>query len=159
MDAETIKQFFHLEIDDTPLLLATITHPAIETIRVVNNMPREDGSGDIVSRGATFLAFPFQAGLPANTDEQPRVTLTIANVDRQISESLENLDTAPFVALEIVKASEPNNVLMRFPRFELISVSWDAVMVEGDLTQASYASEPFGFLRVIPSMFPALYRS
>lgn len=159
MDAETIKRFFRLEVDDAVLLLVTITHPTIETIRVVNNTPAEDGSGDIVSRGETYQAYPFHPELPNNVDEQPRARITIANIDRRISESLMNLDSSPLIAFEIIAASDPDNVLLRFPRFELVDVTWDAVTVSGELTQASFASEPFGFVRVIPSLFPALYRS
>lgn len=159
MDSATIKQFFRLEIDDAVLLLVTITHPTIEPVRVVNNSPAEDGSGDIVSRGETYQAFPFMPELPNNVDEQPRARITIANVDRRISESLEHLDSSPLIAFEIVTASNPDNVLLRFPRFELVNVTWDAVQVQGDLTQASYASEPYGYIRAIPSLFPALFRT
>lgn len=159
MDAATIKKFFRLEIDDTVLLLLTVSHPTIETLRAVNNDPRPDGSGDIVSRGETYLAFPFMPELPSNTDEQPKATITIANVDRRISESLMNLDSSPFITFEVIAASNPDNVLLRFPRFELVNVTWDAVQVQGDLTQASFASEPYGYIRVIPSLFPALYRT
>lgn len=159
MDEEAIRAFFGLEVDEAVLVLATITHPMIETIRVANNSPTQDGRGDITSRGEIFQAFPFSCSLPNNTDEQPRAQLQIANVDRRISESLENLDTSPFIAFELIVASRPDDVLMRFPRFELANVTWDAVKVEGDLVQASYAAEPYGYIRVIPSLFPALYRS
>lgn len=159
MDLATIRQFFNLEIDEAVLLLVTITHPQIEPVRVVNNAPAEDGSGDIISRGERYLAFPFMPELPNNTDEQPKARITIANVDRRISESLANLDSSPLIAFEIITASNPDNVLLRFPRFELVNVTWDAIQVQGELTQASFASEPFGFVRVIPSLFPALYRS
>lgn len=159
MDSATIKQFFRLEIDDAVLLLVTITHPTIEPIRVVNNSPAADGSGDIVSRGEIYQAFPFMPELPNNVDELPRARITIANVDRRISESLANLDSSPIIAFEIVTASNPDNVLLRFPRFELVVVTWDHVMVEGELTQAPYASEPYGYIRVIPSIFPAMFRS
>lgn len=159
MDLATVKQFFNLEIDEAVLLLITITHPQIEPVRVVNNAPAEDGSGDIISRGERYIAFPFMPELPNNTDEQPKARITIANVDRRISESLANLDSSPLIAFEIITASNPDNVLMRFPRFELVNVTWDAVQVQGDLTQGSYASEPYGSVRVIPSLFPALYRS
>lgn len=159
MDEATIKKFFRLEIDEAVLLLVTLTHPTIETVRVVNNSPAQDGSGDIVSRGETYLAYPFRPQLPNNTDEQPRAKITIANIDRRISESLMNLESSPKIAFEIVTASDPNTVQMRFPQFELVNVTWDAIQVEGELTQASYAAEPYGPIRVIPSLFPALFRS
>lgn len=159
MDDTAIKAFFGLEIDDAVLVLATIDHPMIATIRVVNNQPQPDGRGDIISRGETFQAFPFNIALPNNNDEQPRAQLQIANVDRRLSESLENLDSSPSIAFEVICASRPDDVLMRFARFELANVNWDAVKVEGDLLQASFASEPYGYVRVIPSLFPALFRT
>lgn len=159
MDEATIKKFFKLEIDDAILVLVTIVHPQIEPIRVVNNLSVESGAGNIISRGETYIAYPFNLDLPANTDDSPRATLTIANVDRRISDAINNLDSSPIISFEIVAASEPDNVIIRFPRFELVDVTWNAVSISGELIQASYASEPFGFVRVTPGLFPALFRT
>lgn len=158
MDDTAVAKFFRLDIDEAVLVLLTITHPSIEPIRVVNNAPAEDGSNDIVSRGETFIAFPFTPELPADDEDQPTARLRIANVDRRISESLMALTSPPELAFEIIRSSTPDTVLRRFARFELRNVTWDALEVSGELMQASFAAEPWPNIRVVPSLFPAMFR-
>lgn len=166
MDSAAVKKFFGLEVDEAVLVLLTITHPSIETVRVVNNAPAEGGANDIVSRGERYIAYPFMPELPTDTDEQPRARLTIGNVvyedengvERSVSEALSALTSPPEIAFEIIRSSDPDTPLRRFARFELRNVTWDASQVSGDLLQASFASEPWPNLRVIPSDFPALFR-
>lgn len=155
---EPVAKFFSLEIDEAILILLTITHPTIEPLRLVNNDPRPDGSTDIVSRGETYLAYPFEPELPTDNDEQPVARLRIANVDRRIAESLMHLTSPPELAFEIIRSVEPDVVLRRFARFELRNVTWDAIEVTGELMQASFAAEPWPNIRVVPSLFPALFR-
>lgn len=157
MDAGAVAKFFGLGIDEAVLVLLTITHPTIETLRVVNNAPRADGGNDIVSRGETFLAFPFTPELPTDNDGQPIARLRIANVDRRISESLLDLRSPPEVAFEIIRASAPDTVLRRYARFELRNVTFDAIEVTGELMQASFGSEPWPNVRVVPSLFPGYF--
>src|SRR5262245_19087115 len=135
---QVVQKFFGLEVDEAVLILLTITHPMIETIRVVNNDPRPDGSTNIVSRGETFIAFPFMPELPTDNDEQPVARLRIANVDRRISEGIMALPSPPELAFEIIRSSEPDVVLRRFARFELRNVTWDAIEFSGELQQASF---------------------
>jgi len=48
------------------LVLLTLSHPTLATpIRLVNN------NEDVVSRGSTFLAFPFEVELPGEDPDQP----------------------------------------------------------------------------------------
>ena len=119
---------------------------------------RPDGSTNIVSRGETYIAFPFTPELPTDNEEQPTARLRIANVDRRISESLMHLTSPPELAFEIIRSSEPDEVLRRFARFELRNVTWDAIEVAGDLMQATFAAEPWPNIRVVPSLFPSLFR-
>lgn len=166
MDDAAVAKFFRLDIDEAILVLLTITHPSIEPIRVVNNAPAEDGANDIVSRGETFIAFPFTLELPGDTEEEPTARIRIANVpyeddagnDRRVSDSLRALTSPPEMAMEIIRSSDPDTVLRRFARFELRTATADAIEVSGELGQAAYGSEPYPNIRVVPSLIPSLFR-
>src|SRR5579885_2175455 len=72
------------ETGEVFLLLLTLDHDELAApIRVVNN------TVDIVSRGNTYIAYPFQLELPAeDADQISSVRLSIDNVDRTIVQSL-----------------------------------------------------------------------
>jgi hypothetical protein len=143
-DAETSEAF---------LILLTLTHADLAgPIRVVNN------AVDVVSGGDTFLAFPFRIRLPSDTDERPpRATLQIDNVDRQIVTAIRTVTGAIGVLMEVVLASDPDTVEASFPDFTLRQVTYDALVVQGELSLEPVVLEPFPAQRFTPSAFPGLF--
>jgi hypothetical protein len=66
-------------------------------------------------------------------DRPPRARLTIDNVSREIVLALRQIQAAPTVTMEVVRASEPDLVEASFPFFRLLDVRYDALVVEGEL--------------------------
>lgn len=141
------------ETDEVFLLLLTLDHEDIaEPIRVVNNME------DVISRGDTYIAYPFEIALP---DEDPesvaRVTLRIDNVDREIVKSLRAIASPLSVALEVVMASSPDLVEAGPFNMTLVSAEYDALTVTGELAFEDVLNEPFPGHAYVPSDYPGLF--
>jgi hypothetical protein len=134
------------------LLLLTIYGTGLSTIRVARN------AKDIVSRGNTFLAYPFDLAWSTDGEESPRVSLRIANVDRRITDALLSLKTAPSFKVEAVLSSSVNTVERTLDFFTLRGFEANAISVSAELTQERFSTEPWPKLRATPSLTPVLFR-
>ena len=141
------------ETGDAFLVLLTLSHASLtEPIRVTSD------SVDMVSRGDSFIAFPFEISLPDDEDGRPpRARLVIDNIDRRIVQAVRSLSAAPAVLIEIVRAADPDTVEARFVDFRLVNVTYDSSVVEGDLTVEDFTAEPFPSASFSPSLFPGLF--
>lgn len=133
------------------LVLLTISNPGMTTIRVVNN------TEDVVSRGNTYQAFPFEIELPGEDPDSPSsARLRIDNVDKRIVEAVRSISTPPEVTIEVILASQPNTVEISYANLTLRSVEYDAGSVRGELVFESIFSEPVT-LTITPNRFPGLF--
>lgn len=141
------------ETDEVFLVLLTVDHAGLaQPIRVTSD------AVDTMSRGETFVAFPFELTLPEDgEDRPPRARLRIDNVDRQIVKAVRSIASAPTVLMEIVRAAEPDTVEAVFPDFRLRDVIYDALTVEGELTLESFLAEPYPAATFSPADFPGLF--
>lgn len=99
-----------------------------EWIRVVNN------TENIVSRGETFLGCPFQIALPDINDyAMADATLTIDNVDPRIWQGVRMLTAAPNVILEVILASDPDDVMLRTEGLRLREAQATSQSITGKL--------------------------
>lgn len=137
---------------DELLYLMTVTHPRLETIRLARN------NVDVISRGETYRAAPFDLRLATDNEELPTLSVTIPNVDRAIGRSLMQIDTGMEVAIEAVFGSNPDDVFKRYARLELYDVTFDPILVQGTISHRRITHEPFPNRRVIPNKFFAYYR-
>lgn len=113
----------------------------------------------LASRDWEFSPAWFDATVVTDTDEPPRATLTLPNVDQSIGEMIEQLDgNPPEVTIEVISLAHPDEPLYRAARLELRNVSLNSVTVSGDLAARDYGSETLGKIRVTPRYFPALFR-
>ena len=135
------------------ITLLTIDHADLASpIRVCND------AVDTVSNGNTFVAFPFQLTLPTDADGVPvRAQLVIDNVDQQIVTAVRSIATAPTVLIQLVLASTPDTIEMAWPDFLLKDVSYDALIVSGQLTFERYEVEPYPARRMTPTNFPGMF--
>lgn len=83
-----------------------ISHPSMDTVRIVNDtepMQRADGE---------YLPWSFECVLPDDDDSSnPTVTLTIDNVDREVSSKLRSITgEPPTCRFEVILASQPDEV-------------------------------------------------
>ena len=141
------------ETEDAFLILLTLSHADMaEPLRVTN------GGEDVTSRGNLFTAYPFELSLPDDdAGQSPEARLVIDNIDRQIVRALRSLSTAPLVLIEIVRAAEPDVVEAKFEDFRLTNVSYDANLVQGNLTIEDFTAEPFPAGTFTPGHFPGLF--
>lgn len=140
--------------DDPLLILLTITHDDLaEPLRFVRNHV------DIVSRGATFTAFPFEFAAPGEAEQGPaNARIVIDNIDRRIVETIRALTTPPSVLVEIVLGSDPDEVEEDFPPFEIRTASGDRFQIAADLTDIDDDGEAAIRWGFNPSTAPALFR-
>lgn len=137
--------------DEVAVTLLTISGAGFTTFRVCDN------STDLVSNSQTFTAFPFTIELPGDGDTAPLAKLRIMNVSKEIGQALDAATGQITVKIELVLASNPDNVEKTFDGLELRLTKRDALVVEGDLQSAQFASEPWPKIRATPGRFPGLF--
>lgn len=132
--------------------LLTFSMPGRDSLRVCNN------SVDVVSRGLTFTAFPFQIVLPNDDSERlPTVQLQIANVSGEIMEFIRGLPQAPELLLEVVTNVDFNVVEKSVGFLRLEQVGFDALTISGQLTVESVLARRFPSFDYTPVEYPALF--
>ncbi len=152
--SQTFKDaIFSQETSEVFILLLTIDHADLaDPIRVCSD------SVSVISRGETFINFPFDLSLPIDSSEgPPRAQLTIDNVDRQIVQAIRSITSPATVLMEIVLSTDLETVEMSWPDFEMISAEYDFLKVSGELTIEQFISEPWPQGRFLPSNFPGVF--
>lgn len=154
LTATAVRELLKQNSAEVFLVLLTFTHPSITTVRLVNN------TKDIISRGNTYQAFPFELSLPADLAEQlPEVQLSLSNVDRRLIDELRLIQTPIAVALEVVTASAPNTVEVGPYLFNMTRVSFTDERITASLTGEPILNEPFPGKSFTPQRFPQLFSS
>jgi hypothetical protein len=112
-----------------------------------------------VSRGNTFIQYPFLLTIPTDDDLQPaRARITIDNVDRSIITSLRNIGTTPATLLiEIVTSQAPDTVEFSSGNLTLRNVQGDAVSVTGVLGFEEILAKGFPGDTVSPLNVPGVF--
>jgi len=142
-----------MQSGDPALLLATITHPEVETVRLVLN------TDDVESRGETYSASWFEVDWVQDDSSVPKSSFSFPNVDRkEIGQRYFQRTTPAEVTLEVIAASLPDDPLARVARLQLRSLQLDPLAVTGQLMGKDHSSEPLGSIVVLPGNFPGLYR-
>lgn len=151
--SQTRAAFFAPETDEVFIILLTLSHDEMAApIRVCS------AAENILSRGETFIPFPFALTLPEDEDGRPpRARLGIDNIDRQIVLAVRSLTSSPQVLIEIIRAAAPDVVEARFEDFRFTNISYDSRAVTGDLTVEDFTAEPFPAACFSPSLFPGLF--
>jgi len=141
------------ETGEAFIILLTLDHPDLAApIRVSSD------AVDTVSRGNSFVAFPFDLSLPDDTDGRPpRAKLRIDNVDRRIVRAIRSIPSPPSVLIEIVRGADPDAIEAAFPDFQMRDIGYDALVVEGALTLEELNGEPYPARIFSPADFPGLF--
>lgn len=136
------------------IVLLTLSHPTLPVpIRVTSD------AVNTVSRGNTFIPYPFLVTLPSDDDLQPaRARLTIDNVDRTIITSLRNIGTTPLnLLIEIVTSNTPGTLEFSSGTLTLRNVEGDAISVTGVLGFEELLGEGFPGDSVTPLTVPGVF--
>ena len=150
---EMLDSVFAAETDDVFLVLLTLEHPDLtDSIRLVHNKE------DIESRSNTYTRFAFRPKFPDNVEGRaPTAQVEMDNVSLEIIREIRQIDTAPTVKLEIIRAADPDVVEMEWPEFYLRNIQWDVATIRGTLTLDNVVQEPFPAIAFTPAYFPGLF--
>ena len=103
-----------------------------------------DNSEDVVSRGKTFIAYPFALELPSDAAGQiSEARLAIDNVARALVDEVRSLTEPLVLTIEVVTATTPDTVELELIDYTLKNVTYDAMTISGTLTQENFLSEPY----------------
>ncbi|MCL4502052.1 MAG: DUF1833 domain-containing protein [Deltaproteobacteria bacterium] len=115
-------------------------------------------STDLVSRGETYTAFPFDISVPDDSaDQPPQASLTISNVDRRLTEFLESSLSPITVSIEIVQGSDPDTVEAAWTDLTLRNVKYNQGSAAGQLTYEKLASEGYPKGLFTPAYFQGMF--
>jgi hypothetical protein len=138
--------------DEDFVVLATISHQSISPpIRVVSD------TVDLVSNGETFVGFPFEFVLPADTDSPPKGKIRIQNADKRIGTVVLALDTAVDMQLDVVLRSDPNTLQVSYRNLKLRNITGDAMAIEGEIGVQDYSTVPWPRVKATRALLPGLF--
>lgn len=129
LSIEGFRSAFAQQTDEVWLTCLTLEHSQfVAPLRVVQN------NQAITRGGQKFLPAFFDIALPEEApDKVPQVTLAIDNVDRGITDLIRTIQGRIKVTMEVVLASHPDTVEAGPFVFWLLSVTYDAQIVQGVL--------------------------
>lgn len=148
------KSIVALETDELLVCLLTISHPDMETVRIVNN------TEPVVRGSTTWHPYSFEASFPDDTDDAtPNVTLRIDNLDLEIIRKVRSLQgPRPQVRLEAVLASQPSVVEMGPYIFSVLQVDFDLMELEVQIGyQEDFLNQGVPAQTYTPSSSPGLF--
>ena len=133
-------------------LLTFTSANGADVIRVVNNLE------DVVSRGETYTAYPFEIVLPEDTDGQtPIAKLTIDNVDQSLVKMIREMLDPPTLKVEIVLSNALDVVERTVDFLRLSKVQYNASQISGDLVPFDLLAAPAIDHTYDPIEFPAVF--
>lgn len=154
LNPRAILEAQRVNSDAVFLVLVTIFLNGVDQdIRVVNNVE------DIWSRGARFIGCPFRITLPEDVDGliTSNASLEIDNVDPRIWQAVRRLGFAPRVSLEVIMASEPDNVLLSTIGLKLREATATTATISGTLVPDSMWQTGFPIADFDPAQNPGLF--
>lgn len=152
LSPELLAQIFYQQSDDPFLTLVTLSHANFSPVRLVNN------SENIISRGETFLAFPFKIRLPMDDGESVReVKLEIDNVSLELIDEIRTATTPVDVKIEMILASIPDEVQIALEELKIQSVSYNSSKITARLFMDSFLSTSMNAETYTPTNYPALF--
>lgn len=146
-----------LHSDDALFWLLTFEDPNSNvTLRAVSNLE------DVISRGNTYTAFPFDVTLPPDDGQRiQNLTLSFPNVGRELMEFVRNYspETPPNVIVELVLFSDPDTVEKRIDFLQLGTITYDALVVNMQLTTNNIFARKTCYNTYDYANFPGLFFS
>ena len=154
------------------LTFATIMHPAsTKVIRVANDVV------DYQYLGELYVGCPFDITLLSDADDKPTAKISIQNVDREIGETIQQLEDSPRLKLEVILLSqfspelddsigdngartELGDTVVDYTadQLRMAKVSVDPMFVTADIISYDYSQEPWPFYRATKNRLPGCYR-
>lgn len=147
-----LAELFGQDSNDPFLTLLTITHPSFSTIRLVNN------TVDIVSRGNTFVAFPFRLILPPDDGETQRdFQLEVDNTTLELMSQIRSVTTPMEVDIEMILASDPDTVQMSAVTLKTRSAGYSNSSLKIPLYLDNFLNTELPSEKYEPTNFPGIF--
>lgn len=164
LSADFLSALYDPETDEAIVVLLTFYHSSLPNgvLRVSSHNTTRFSSDPLrygtISRGNAFEFFPFSIALPEEGDDvEPAMQITLDNVTREVTPLLSQVTEPISVLVEIVTASDPDDVEVPFPDFEITSAEIDSGRVVLSLTLDALTSEPYPGYDFTPGAFPSLW--
>lgn len=154
---------FAQEAEEVIVCLLTVTHEELEEPIRLSSDPTTRMSDDPLlyatySRGEEYLYLPFEFTLPDDkSDSPPRVQLSLDNTERSLVAILRSFSSPATIAVELVLASEPDEVEIELPAMQLSDVNIDEGRIAATLVADPLINEPHPAGRFTPGSFPGLF--
>lgn len=149
------RAIYAQESDEVFAPLLTITHPDLANpIRIVGDTQGVTKAGD------SYNTAPFYYELPDDQEGRiQKVKIKIANVSRELVAMIRTISTAPDVKFEIVRISDPDDVVAGPYEFRLDNVAYDDLTIEGELgrkhrLEIEYPKRAYSY---VPANFPGMF--
>lgn len=155
------------ETGEAFVALLTITHPELADPILLTDSGVDiayasdllDANGNVAAIAGTYLSVPIEVIPPGQSDEQPRGSLRVPNVDQAIGAVIEAISDPLGITITVVLASDPTDIVGGpHQLLELANVRGDALVVEGELTRPSLTTVPYPNRWIRQSVFRAAYR-
>lgn len=147
-----IQEFFNSHSADPFLTLLTISHNDWQTKRFVRN------NEQIVSRGQVYLPLAFDFSLPIDDGETvPAVKISLDNVDLGLVREFRSIEEAPFVKIETIFASRPDQIEIMIEDLKLEQITYDGFKIAGVLTFDDFLNTSIPSDRYTPKDFPGIF--
>lgn len=151
-NAAKMALFSH-ETNQVFLPILTIDDSTLEApLRFVNN------TTNVTSDGKEYLAYHFTMDLPGEEEDRlPRVTITIDNVSREITQAIRAMTDPPDISFSVILADTPDTVEAGPFEFELMAVEGNALTISGELAFEPILQQRFPSGLYTPGVFLALF--
>jgi Domain of unknown function (DUF1833) len=160
VSADALKSALAQNTDEVWVCLLEINHASLSEPIFLCNDNVNTSSTVATGSAKTFIAFPFEATLPAEEAEQePRVRLTVSNVDLRLVTLIRSITGGPTVRLWLVLAGSPNVAEYGPVKLRANSVTINADVVQMDLGVDAYTGEPIPWASFTPEYFPGLFNA
>lgn len=143
-----------LDTDKVLVSALTITHPELETIRIVNDSVASNRAG------GTYIPWAFEPIFPDdNETANPSASLTVDNVDLEIANKIRSLSgDPPKCTLEAFLADQPDQVELGPFDFSILEGNIDLTTLELRLGyEEDFLNQAFPAQSYIPSTSPGLF--
>lgn len=150
---ELVSQVYSQDSGDPLLMLLTLSHPSFtNTIRLSNN------SVDTVSRGNTYISYPFSFTLPIDDGESAReVSIKMDNVSLEIIREIRKISTPINVLIEMVVASNPNVLQLAMENLIMDNVQYNTQSITASLRMDGFLAIELLSEKYTPSKFPGIF--
>jgi hypothetical protein len=150
---ELLAQMFAQESGDPFLTLVTISHPDDpQVFRFVTN------SENIISRGEEYISFPMRITMPKDDGETVRsAQLELDNVSLLLMPILRTMTTPFDCKIEMVLASDLDNVEIEITDLKLRGISYDSRVIRATLSLDDFLSTEMTSEKYDPVNYPGLF--